>query len=165
MSNVKQISVFVDNKPNNLAGVLNTLRENRINLRALSLADTSDFGIVRMIANDTEKTVDVLRGASYAVTVTEVVAISILDSPGQLSRVLNILGEENVNVEYLYAFLGTSDKAVSFVIELTITLMPNQFSQMQVLFSLPKMILQKCDNCTKKLSDDFFVLKTLDNFS
>lgn len=116
MSNVKQISVFVDNKPNNLAGVLNTLRENKINLRALSLADTSDFGIVRMIANDTEKTVDILRGASYAVTVTEVVAISIPDSPGQLSRVLNILGEDNVNVEYLYAFLGTSDKAVSFVI-------------------------------------------------
>ena len=116
MSNVKQISVFVDNKPNNLAGVLNTLRENKINLRALSLADTSDFGIVRMIANDTEKTVEVLKAASYAVTVTEVVAISIPDSPGQLSRVLNILGEENVNVEYLYAFLGTSDKAVSFVI-------------------------------------------------
>lgn len=116
MSNVKQISVFVDNKPNNLAGILNTLRDNRINLRALSLADTSDFGIVRMIANDTEKTVDILKAASYAVTVTEVVAISIPDSPGQLSRVLNILGEDNVNVEYLYAFLGTSDKAVSFVI-------------------------------------------------
>ncbi|MBR6243493.1 MAG: amino acid-binding protein [Ruminococcus sp.] len=116
MSNVKQISVFVDNRPNQLTGVMKLLKTAGINVRALSIADTKDFGILRMIANDTEKAVDILKDASYAVTVTEIVAISIPDSPGQLSRVLDILGEENVNIEYLYAFLGTSDRAVSFVI-------------------------------------------------
>lgn len=116
MANARQISVFVDNKPNQLTNVMNILKENRINTRALSLADTKDFGILRIIVNDTDLACKKLKEASYAVTVTEVTAISIPDSPGQLSRVLNILGEENVNVEYLYAFLGTSDKAVSFVI-------------------------------------------------
>ena len=116
MSNVRQISVFVDNKPNQLAGVMKMIKESRINVRALSLADTSDFGIVRMIVNDTDKTVEKLKEASFAVTVTEVVAISIPDSPGQLSRVLDILGSKNVNLEYLYTFLGKSDRSVSFVI-------------------------------------------------
>ena len=92
------------------------LKENGINLRALSIADTKDFGILRMIANDTDKTVEVLRKASYVVADTEVVAISIPDTPGQLSRVLDILGSDNVNIEYLYSFLGKSDKSVSFVI-------------------------------------------------
>ena len=69
-----------------------------------------------MIVNDTDKTVEKLKAASYAVTVTEVVAISIPDSPGQLSRVLDILGTKNVNLEYLYTFLGKSDRSVSFVI-------------------------------------------------
>ena len=116
MSNVRQISVFVDNKPNQLAGVMKLIKDTRINVRALSLADTKDFGILRMIVNDTDKAVETLKSASYAVTVTEIVAISIPDSPGQLSRVLDILGSRNVNLEYLYAFLGKSDRAVSFVI-------------------------------------------------
>ena len=116
MSNVRQISVFVDNKPNQLAGVMKLIKDSRINVRALSLADTKDFGILRMIVNDTDKAVETLKSASYVVTVTEIVAISIPDSPGQLSRVLDILGSRNVNLEYLYAFLGKSDRAVSFVI-------------------------------------------------
>ena len=116
MSNVRQISVFVDNKPNQLAGVMKMIKECKINVRALSLADTSDFGIVRMIVNDTDKAVEKLKAASQAVTVTEVVAISIPDTPGQLSRVLDILGNRNVNLEYLYTFLGKSDRSVSFVI-------------------------------------------------
>ena len=116
MSNVKQISVFVDNKPNQAAGVMRIIKESGVNLRALSLADTADFGIIRFIANDTEKAVEILKEASYAVNVTEVLAISIPDTPGQLSRVLDVLGQDNVNVEYMYSFLGTSDRAVSFVI-------------------------------------------------
>ena len=69
-----------------------------------------------MVVNDTDKAEKVLKNASYAVTVTEIVAITIPDSPGQLSRVLDILGAENVNLEYLYAFTGASDRSVSFVI-------------------------------------------------
>lgn len=116
MSNVRQISVFVENKPNKLAEAMKLLKNSKINIRAMALADTKDFGILRLIVNDTEKTVDILKAASYAVTVTEIVAISIPDSPGQLSRVLDILGENGVNLEYLYAFIGKSDKSVSFVI-------------------------------------------------
>ena len=116
MAYVKQISVFLDNKPNQLTGVMKLLKNHKINIRALSIADTKDFGILRMIADDTDKAVDVLREASYAVADTEIVAITIPDTPGQLSRVLDILGEQNVNIEYLYAFLGKSDKSVSFVI-------------------------------------------------
>lgn len=116
MANVRQISVFVDNKPNRLAGVMRLLKESGINLRALSLADTKDFGILRIIVNDTDKAVRILKEAAYAVTVTEILAISIPDSPGQLSRVLDILGADGVNLEYLYAFIGKSDRSVSFVI-------------------------------------------------
>lgn len=116
MANVRQISVFVDNKPNRLAGVMQLLKESGINLRALSLADTKDFGILRIIVNDTDKAVRILKEAAYAVTVTEILAISIPDSHGQLSRVLDILGADGVNLEYLYAFIGKSDRSVSFVI-------------------------------------------------
>ena len=116
MSNVRQISVFVENKPTKLAEAMKLLKNSKINIRAMALADTKDFGILRLIVNDTEQTVDILRDASYAVTVTEVVAISIPDSPGQLSRVLDVLGDSGVNIEYLYAFIGKSDRSVSFVI-------------------------------------------------
>ena len=116
MSNVRQISVFVENKPTKLAEAMKLLKNSKINIGAMALADTKDFGILRLIVNDTEKTVDILRDASYAVTVTEVVAISIPDSPGQLSRVLDVLGDSGVNIEYLYAFIGKSDRSVSFVI-------------------------------------------------
>lgn len=116
MANAKQLSVFVDNKPNQLTGVMAVLKENGINIRALSLADTSDFGILRIIVNDTDKANEILKAAGYAVTVTEIIAVTIPDAPGQLSRVLDVLGGENVNLEYLYAFTGASDKSVSFVI-------------------------------------------------
>jgi len=98
MSNVRQISVFVENKPTKLAEAMKLLKNSKINIRAMALADTKDFGILRLIVNDTEKTVDILRDASYAVTVTEIVAISIPDSPGQLSRVLDVLGDSGVNI-------------------------------------------------------------------
>ena len=116
MANVRQISVFMDNKPGQLSGVMEIIKESGINVRALSLADTKDFGILRIIVHDTEKAVDALKDAGYAVTVNEIVAITIPDSPGQLSRVLEILGKDNVNLEYLYAFSGASDRAVSFVL-------------------------------------------------
>ena len=116
MANVRQISVFMDNKPGQLSGVMEIIKESGINVRALSLADTKDFGILRIIVHDTEKAVDALKDAGYAVTVNEIVAITIPDSPGQLSRVLEILGKDNVNLEYLYAFIGASDRAVSFVL-------------------------------------------------
>ncbi|MCQ2468382.1 MAG: amino acid-binding protein [Ruminococcus sp.] len=116
MSDVRQISVFVENKPNMLAPAMKLLKKSKINIRAMAIADTKDFGILRLIVNDTDKTVEILREASYAVAVTDIVAISIPDTPGQLSRVLDVLGDSGVNLEYLYAFIGRTDKSVSFVL-------------------------------------------------
>ena len=116
MANVRQISIFVNNKPNQLNEAVKHLKEGGINIRAMSIADTKDFGILRIVVNDTQKACDLLSNSGYAVIITEVVTVSIPDTAGQLSRVLDILGNEGVNVEYLYAFLGTSEKSVSFVI-------------------------------------------------
>lgn len=116
MADVRQISVFINNKPNQLNEAVRHLKDAGINIRAMSLADTKDFGILRIIVSDTQKACDVLKDSGYAVIITDVVTVSIPDTAGQLSRVLDILGSEGVNVEYLYAFLGTSEKSVSFVI-------------------------------------------------
>ncbi|MDE5619982.1 MAG: amino acid-binding protein [Ruminococcus sp.] len=116
MADVRQISVFINNKPNQLNEAVKSLKDAGINIRAMSLADTKDFGILRIVVNDTQKACDVLKNSGYAVIITDVVTVSIPDTAGQLSRVLDVLGSEGVNVEYLYAFLGTSEKSVSFVI-------------------------------------------------
>lgn len=116
MADVRQISVFINNKPNQLNEAVKHIKEAGINIRAMSLADTKDFGILRIIVNDTETACDILKKSGYAVIITEVVTVSVPDTAGQLSRVLDVLGSEGVNVEYLYAFIGTSEKSVSFVI-------------------------------------------------
>lgn len=116
MADVRQISVFINNKPNQLNEAVRHLKETGINIRAMSLADTKDFGILRIVVNDTQKACDVLKNSGYAVIITDVIAVSVPDTAGQLSRILEILGSQEVNVEYLYAFLGTSEKSVSFVI-------------------------------------------------
>ena len=116
MADVRQISVFINNKPNQLNEAVKYLKEAGINIRAMSLADTKDFGILRIIVNDTETACDILKKSGYAVIITEVVTVSVPDTAGQLSRVLDVLGSEGVNVEYLYAFIGASEKSVSFVI-------------------------------------------------
>lgn len=114
--NARQISVFLENKPGQLAAVMKRIKDAGINVRALSLADTRDFGILRMIVNDTEKTLDSLKDAGYVATVTDILAVSVPDTPGQLSRVVDILAAGNVNIEYLYAFTGKTDRSISFVI-------------------------------------------------
>lgn len=116
MADVRQISVFINNKPNQLNEAVKNLKDADINIRAMSLADTKDFGILRIVVNDTQKACDVLKNSGYAVIITDVVTVSVPDTAGQLSRVLEVLGSKNVNVEYLYSFLGTSEKSVSFVI-------------------------------------------------
>ncbi len=116
MADVRQISVFINNKPNQLNEAVKNLKDADINIRAMSLADTKDFGILRIVVNDTQKACDVLKNSGYAVIITDVVTVSVPDTAGQLSRVLEVLGSKGVNVEYLYAFLGTSEKSVSFVI-------------------------------------------------
>jgi hypothetical protein len=110
---VEQISVFLENKAGRLCEVTRILAESGINIRALSLADTSDFGILRLIVNDNDKAREVLKERGFTVGKTEVVAVEVDDRPGGLHRILDILFRSNVNVEYMYAFVQQSgDNAV-----------------------------------------------------
>ncbi len=103
---IKQISVFLENRPGTLAEATDTLSKGGVNLRALCVADTRDFGILRVIVDDQAKALAVLKEAGYATTVTDVLAAIIPDDPGSLSRVLHALAEASVSVEYTYAFLA-----------------------------------------------------------
>ena len=108
MEYVEQISVFMENKVGRLAEVTRILAEANINIRALSLADTSDFGILRLILNDNHKAKEELKKAGFAVVTTEVAAVEVSDQPGGLHHILRILQKANVNVEYMYAFVQQS---------------------------------------------------------
>ena len=110
---IKQISVFVENKPGSMNAMTKVLADNNIDMRALSLAETIDFGIVRIIVDDVFTAATVLKDAGYVHTVTPVVGVMIPNSPGGLNKVLQELANANANVEYMYAFLGskTSDHA------------------------------------------------------
>ena len=103
---IKQLSVFLENKPGALFGLTNVLAQNGIDMRALYLAETSDFGIARIIVNDVYKTTTVLRDAGYVHNISPVLGVAISDAPGDLNKVLQILTNAMVNVEYMYAFLG-----------------------------------------------------------
>jgi hypothetical protein len=103
---IDQISVFIENEVGKLAGVTRALADAGIDMRAMSIADTRDFGILRMIVNDSGGAIDALKAAGYVVSVTKVLAVEIEDRPGGLSDVLSFLGEEGISVEYLYAFVS-----------------------------------------------------------
>lgn len=101
---VEQISVFLENKAGRLAEITRALSESNINIKALSLADTSDFGILRLILNDCETAYKVLRDKGFTVGRNSVVAVKMPDTPGGLDAILQVLREAGVNVEYMYAF-------------------------------------------------------------
>ncbi len=110
---VKQLSIFMENRAGRMAEIARQLGEARINIRALSLADTSDFGILRLIVNDVDKAMKILKEAGHTVSLTEVVPVEVPDSPGGLASVLEPLRDGDVNVEYMYAFVGkATDKAI-----------------------------------------------------
>jgi len=110
---VEQISIFIENKSGRLAEITGILGENGINIRALSLADTSDFGILRLIVDDSKKALKVLREQRFTVSITYVIGVAVSDSPGGLTSILQTLDKNNVNVEYMYAFVERSgDNAV-----------------------------------------------------
>jgi hypothetical protein len=102
---VKQISVFLENRTGRLGEVADILGAKKINIRALSLADTSDFGILRLIVNKPDDAYKALHGAGFTTRFTEVIAAEVPDVPGGLSSVLKIFRDANLNVEYLYAFV------------------------------------------------------------
>jgi len=101
---IHQISLFLENKPGHLNAICRTLAEAQINIVTLSLADTQQFGIVRLIVEEWQKAKDVLEKAGYVVNVREVVAATVADKPGGMAEVLDIIGQAGVNIEYMYAF-------------------------------------------------------------
>jgi hypothetical protein len=112
---VKQISIFLENKSGRLAQVAKVMGENGINIRALSIADTTDFGILRLIVNDPEQVYRVLKKAGFTVSVTDVIAVEVTDEPGGLAAVLQLLESFNINIEYLYAFVKKASNAALVV--------------------------------------------------
>jgi len=108
---VEQIAIFLENKAGRLAEITEILAANGINIRALSLADTADFGILRLIVNDIDKAVDVLKTNGFTVGRTEVLVLEVPDRPGGLASALNTIKQANLNVEYMYAFSKLSGES------------------------------------------------------
>ncbi len=102
---VEQISIFIENKSGRLAEVARVLGEKGVNIRALSLADTSDFGILRLLVDNTDVAQSTLKEAGFTVNKTEVVAVEVPDKPGGLCKILKVLDDAKINVEYMYAFV------------------------------------------------------------
>ena len=102
---IKQISVFLENKSGRLIRVAQVLGKAKINIRGLSIADTSDFGILRMIVDQPDKAIKELKDNGIMATVTEVIAMEVPDTPGGLATVLGYMEEANINIEYLYSFI------------------------------------------------------------
>ena len=110
---IDQISIFIENKSGRLANVTRVLGENNINISALSIADTADFGILRLIVNDPDKAYKVLNSNGFTVSRTSVIAVAVDDTPGGLTDTLKILQDNEIGVEYMYAFVGRrGDKAM-----------------------------------------------------
>ena len=103
---VKQISVFLENRPGALLGLTRVLAAKQIDMRAFSLAETSEFGIARIIVDDMETTAAVLREEGFVCSVTPVIAVAVSNTPGGLNAALTALSAAQVNVEYMYAFIG-----------------------------------------------------------
>jgi len=135
---VKQISVFIENRSGRLREVAATLGKNKINIRALSLADTSDYGILRLIVDKPQQALSALKKANFTLSETDVIAVEVSDKPGGLAEVLDVLGEAGINVEYMYAFVEKSsnnavmifriediDGAINVLTEKNITILGN----------------------------------------
>ena len=114
--NIKQISVFLENKAGTMLELTKVLAGKQIDMRALSLAETSDFGIVRLIVDDVYSASTVLKDAGFIHSVTSVLGVCIPDEPGGLNRILQVLADAGINVEYMYAFLGAASTEHAYMI-------------------------------------------------
>ncbi len=103
---MKQLSVFVENKVGRLSAVLDVLKDNNVDISALSLADTSEYGILRLVVDKPDIALDALKASGVMVKCTEVIAAAMDDAPGGLAELLSVLSDANVGIEYMYAFIG-----------------------------------------------------------
>ena len=109
---IRQISIFVENKPGRLASVTGVLFEKGINLRAFMIADAGDFGIIRMVVDKTDEAYKALKETGFTVAINEVLAVEVEDKPGELFRIAKALGDEGINIDYVYAFTSEKHKAL-----------------------------------------------------
>lgn len=116
---LKQLTVFVENKQGTLVDITDTLAAHHVNLRALSIADTQEFGLLRLIVNNNEVASSALTEKGYLLKITDVVGVKIGDQPGKLSTALSVLAKAGVNVEYLYAFMARTEKHAYVVLRPT----------------------------------------------
>lgn len=107
---IKQLTVFIQNSKGTIVSVTDILAKNDINIRALSIAETKDFGILRLIVNDTATATKILQENGYLIKTIDVVGVKIGDNPGELTSALAVLDKSNINVEYLYAFMARTEK-------------------------------------------------------
>lgn len=113
---IKQLTVFVENKQGTVVTLTDTLSKNNINIRALSIAETQDFGILRLIVNDEKSAEKILAEEGYLIKITDVVGVKIGDEPGKLTEALKVLNENEINMEYLYAFMARTEKHAYVVV-------------------------------------------------
>ena len=114
---IKQLSIFIENKVGRLQAIMDTLSENEINIRALSIAETTEFGILRIITSDIEKAKKVLRDIDVISKITDVIAVYIDDKAGGLAKMLQAITNAEINVEYMYAFLGRTEGKALMVLK------------------------------------------------
>ncbi len=116
---IAQLSVFVENREGRLADIMGILAGAGINIRALSLADTKDFGVLRMIVDGPDKAIAVLKAKDIVVKTTDIIAVEVEDRPGGLSKVLNVFKKAKINIEYMYAFVekNNSNAVMVFRVE------------------------------------------------
>ena len=107
---IRQLTVFVENRQGAMAEVTRELAQHNVDLRALSMADTQEFGVLRLIVKDVDSALTILRESGHIVNVTPVTAVKISDAPGRLSQALSVLDQAGINIEYLYAFLTRTEK-------------------------------------------------------
>lgn len=112
---INQLSIFIENKEGKLADLTSTLAREGVDIRAMSVADTQDFGILRLIVCDSDRAINVLKEAGYIVSVTQVLAVSIPDTPGSLAKVSRILADNGISIEYMYAFITRRQESAYIV--------------------------------------------------
>lgn len=112
---VPQLSVFLQNKSGKIAAITRALSDNQIDIRALSIADTTDFGILRMLVSDIRKAKEVLTGQNCILSVNEVVVVAVPDRTGGLAEILSMIAEANVDIEYMYSLIGREDNMADMV--------------------------------------------------
>lgn len=116
---IKQVSVFLENRAGQLSEVTSILANNGVDLRALHISETTDYGMLRIIASDTEKAEAVLRAENIPVSTSDVILVSVSDAPGGLAALLKVLADENIDFSYMYSAFGKTEGAADMVIKVS----------------------------------------------